>query len=401
MTTVEVQESGGAVVHELSAGQAAELSASGVVRVEPGRRAGLWRISGRGLVGAARIAGVEVRIAPKTPVSQLLFMLGYAAAPGRWHPDPVGAAESDGLLPAVSYAFTRAAGRALRRGPLQGYASREETLPTVRGRIRVSEQLRRHFGRTFPVEVRYEEFTEDIPENQLLRSAAEHLLALPGVPDSCRPGLRRILTALPDMTPVEASPPFPQWPLSLDNAPFHNALRLAELILRGASYDLAEAGPVRVDGLLLNMATIFEDFVRAALIEALRPFGGRIPSKRRRWFLDQGGRIRIVPDLIWCRENGAPVAVADAKYKLEQPDGYPNADLYQMSSYCLGLGLSKGHLIYAAGQEPAVRHSVRHADIELVQHALPLHAAPAELLTRVAGIASEMGGKKKTRAQAG
>ncbi|MGX1223456.1 McrC family protein [Streptomyces ambofaciens] len=390
MTRLELAESGRAVQAELSSQQAAALAASGIVRVEPGRRLGLWRIAGRRLVGAARISDVDIRIAPKTPVTRLLFLLGYSSLPDRWHPEPIEASERDGLLPAVAYAFVRAAERGLRHGAPQGYVSVDETLPVIRGRIRYADQLRRHFGRTFPVEAAYEEFTEDIPENRILRTASRRLLTLAGVPAVCRPELRRVIAALPDVDELASTRSLPTWTAGPRNARLETAIRLGELVLRGASYDLDDVGSVPVDGLLLNMEKVFEDFVTASLTEALRLYPGHVQTDGSRYFLDKAQRIRLLPDLVWCRRDGTAAGVADAKYKAESVRGFPNADIYQMVSYCLGLGLNRGHLIYAAGEKPAVRHIVRHSGIELIQHTVPLAAEPPILLDAMSRIAAEI-----------
>ncbi|HUN32668.1 MAG TPA: hypothetical protein VMU95_11695 [Trebonia sp.] len=70
------------------------------------------------------------------------------------------------------------------------------------------------------------------------------------------------------------------------------ALRLAELVLRATSVEHA-AGMVAVNGFLLNMPQLFEDFVTVALREALEgSFSGRVvaqardPLKRSRQFPD-------------------------------------------------------------------------------------------------------------------
>jgi 5-methylcytosine-specific restriction enzyme subunit McrC len=41
----------------------------------------------------------------------------------------------------------------------------------VRGSIRFDERVRKRFGIPLPVEVRFDEFTEDILENRLLKAA--------------------------------------------------------------------------------------------------------------------------------------------------------------------------------------------------------------------------------------
>lgn len=72
-------------------------------------------------------------------------------------------------MTAVAYAFARQAERATEQGLLQGYRTVEEALPVVRGRIREVDQMRRHFGLPVPIAVRFDEFTVDVAENQLLK----------------------------------------------------------------------------------------------------------------------------------------------------------------------------------------------------------------------------------------
>ena len=72
----------------------------------------------------------------------------------------------------LALALAAAARKAFSRGLLHGYQRREEALHTVRGRIRFNEQIRRRFGIPLPVEVRYDEFTDDILENRLVKAAA-------------------------------------------------------------------------------------------------------------------------------------------------------------------------------------------------------------------------------------
>jgi 5-methylcytosine-specific restriction enzyme subunit McrC len=54
----------------------------------------------------------------------------------------------------------------------------EDSLMTIRGRLRFDEQLRRHFGQAPPAEVRYDEYTEDIELNRNVKSALCRLVRL-------------------------------------------------------------------------------------------------------------------------------------------------------------------------------------------------------------------------------
>lgn len=382
----------------LTSAQAAMLADSEVVRLARGPRPGVWRVRDNGLIGSARFGSgsdtIEVRIAPKIDIHRLLFLVGYAPGRGDWREPEVDAAEYPDLLPAVAYAFVRAAERALRQGVLLGYRPAEEALATVRGRIRETEQFGRRYGLPLPLEVRYDDYTLDVPENRLLLAAALRLLRLPRVPAEVRQPLHRLRLRLDGVSDVPRGGPMPLWRPSRLNARYHTALGLAELVLRGGSYELADGSVVRVDGLLLRMWRVFEIFVTLALTEALRPYGGRCRLQDRH-HLDHGRRVRLKPDLVYygvtsC-ERDKPVSVVDVKYKIERGVRGDNSDLYQILAYCTVLGLPRGHLVYAKGETEATTHVVNGPqNVEITQHALDLSLPPALLLGQISALAAHL-----------
>jgi 5-methylcytosine-specific restriction enzyme subunit McrC len=378
----------------LSPEQASALAASKMIQMTPGPRGGLWRVRDNGYIGAAVIGGLPIRITPKTPVDRLLFLLGYAQHPLHWRQEEVDAGEHRDMLPALAHAYARAADRALRQGVLQGYLELEEPLPVVRGRIREADQVRRRYGLPLPIEVRYDEFTVDIAENRLLLAAAIRLLRLPGLAVSTRKMLRRMITRLSGVSALVPGRPLPGWRPSRLNSRYHTALGLAELVLRGASYELDDGTTVRVDGLLLEMWRVFEDFVTVALAEAFRTYGGRSVLQDTEHHLDHDQRVRLRPDLVHYRigVDGAerPSAVVDSKYKIAKGSDGHSGDLYQMLAYCTVLGLDRGHLVYAKGDTEPHRHVIHGAGIEIMQHALDLTLPPAALLETVRELAGSI-----------
>ncbi len=62
----------------------------------------------------------------------------------------------------------------------------------------------------------------------------------------------------------------------------------------------------------------------------------------------------------------------------------------EMLAYCTALGLSRGHLIYAKGNEQPTVHTVRRAGVTIHCHALDLSLTPPELLGRVNGLAASI-----------
>ncbi|GHI97170.1 McrC family protein [Streptomyces olivaceus] len=403
---VSLREHGPAVSVRLSAEAGRALATSGILHsaTPDPERVGYWLLKAGSRVGAVRTpGGPVVRIMPKTPVSRLFFLLGFSLDPARaWRDSGEGTVDTgahDDVVPALAHAVERQIDRALRRGVLQGYREVRESALVVRGRLREAEQIRRHFGRMPPVEIAYDAYTADIAENRILRAATERLLRLPGVPGPVRRRLAHQRVRLAEARPLIRGRDLPPWQPSRLNSRYRSALRLAEAVVRGTSpeHRPADGEPLAVDGFLLDMNKLFEDFVTVALREALHAHGltARLQDTHH---LDRAGLVRIRPDLVVRSGDGrTPLAVVDTKYKVEKADGLLNADLYQALAYATVLGLREAHLVYAAGRVPERRHEVRGTaagpdgrGVRLHQHSLDLSREPARLLTALGQIASRL-----------
>jgi McrBC 5-methylcytosine restriction system component len=372
------------------------LAASDIVDATPDPYApGHWLLRAGSKVGAVAVTApggggsVTVHITPKVPIARLFFLLGHSLDPKRnWRHGEVEVAQHRDLLPALAHAVERQVDRALRQGLLQGYRTAEESAVVVRGRVREAEQIRRRFGAMLPIEVAYDEFTTDIAENRILRTAVERLLRLPGVPSDVRRRLLHQRTRLADVTAIVRGQPIPVWRPTRLNARYHRALRLARVVLDGSSAEHAPGG-LRIDGFLFDMNKLFEDFVTVALRDAFRGTGhtARLQDPHH---LDQAAAIRMRPDFVLYGADGSPCAVVDAKYKAEKRHGFPDADLYQMLAYCTALGLPEGHLVYAKGNASHAAHQVRHSGIVIHQHTLDLDQEPAGLLADIEQVAERL-----------
>jgi 5-methylcytosine-specific restriction enzyme subunit McrC len=396
VTELELDELGPPTEIALSSDQGRLLAASGVVSAMPSPYApGRWLVGPAGKVGAARIGGVVVRVKPKVEIARLLFMLGYSRHGAAWQASSVDVGEAPDLVPVIAQALWRQVSRAIHQGLLPGYVTCEESSMVLRGRLLEGAQLARHHGQPLPLEIRYDEFTVDIPENQILRTACERMLLVPRVDAGSSRMLRRLLRNFADVRSIRHGDPIPAWQPTRINVRYHAALRLAELVLRATSAEHA-AGTVAVTGFLLNMPQLFEDFVTVALREAIEDLhGGRVIAQSRH-YLDEAGSVLLKPDIVW-RVDGKTASVIDAKYKAEKPSGFPNADLYQLLAYCTVLGLRVGHLVYAAGNEQPARYIVRQASTEIICHALNLDDSPGTLLMGISHLASTIANASTSR----
>ncbi|HWG73527.1 MAG TPA: hypothetical protein VG184_05690, partial [Acidimicrobiales bacterium] len=366
MIELRLREGGPPVVCELPDALAERLVGAGVITVNPlGPQR--WEVRAARKVGVVRAGPVTVWVDPKITVARLLWLLGWAKRPGWLGTGLIGYAPAPELVPALAEAFASQAERTLGAGLLQGYREIDDATTVLRGRLREHDQVAERHGMAIPLLVRYDDYRSDIAENQLLRAAAGRLLRLPGVGPAVRARLRALRGLLIDISDLVPGTPLPQWRPTRLNARYHDALWLAGIVLTGGAVD-HEPGALRLDGFLVDMYQVFEDFVTVTLADALGAIGGRCRAQDRS-FLDTDDEIDIRPDLVW-RVGERPVAVIDAKYKAEQPAGFPQADVYQALAYATAYRLGEAHLVYAHGNEGARAWTVRNAGVRIIAHTL-------------------------------
>lgn len=349
-------------------------------------------------VGALKIGDLSVSIQPKLPIARVLYLASCAMGALKFRDEFVDFEDAPTLIEMLVPALVAAAHRAFSRGLVHGYRAEEESLHTVRGRIRIDEQVRRRFGITPPIEVRYDDFTADVLANRLVKAAAARLGQLDIIAKS-RAALAGIDTQLENVAHVEFPPDdVPEVRFDRLNEHYRDVVTLARLILRHATIETGR-GEFRAVGFLMDMNTVFEEFVRRALREELSlsdhtfPVGKRLP---RSAFLDDNEKIKVEPDLSWW-DGTTCLFAGDAKYKRVRGERIPNADLYQLLAYATALDLPAGLLVYAEGEANAVVHRVRDAakrleiaTLDLSGSIDALHVGIADLARRIRGLRVEL-----------
>ena len=353
---------------------------------------GSYRFTAGPTVGALEIDDLSVLIEPKMSIPQLLSLVCYATgALGPRQKSLFDFEERAALPDTLAIALASAARGAFARGLLHGYREEEDALQTVRGRIRLDEQMRRRFGVGLPVEVRYDEFTDDVLANRLVKAAANRLSAMRLRSLKARRGLSWIAAMLEQVSPVEFRPTdVPEIRFDRLNEHYRGVVGLARVVLRHSAFEVGR-GDVRASGFLVNMNSLFQEFVTVALRETLGVSAQTLRSDKgiRDITLDETGTVRLRPDLSWW-DGPTCTFVGDAKYKNLTNARVPNADLYQLLAYATALDLPGGLLVYAQGEADAASYRVRHAGKRLDVVALDLSGTLEDVLGRVGYVAERV-----------
>lgn len=361
------------------------------INVIPSMTSGLFDIGTTSWIGAIQGGTIALRIVPKIPIERVLFMIAYSVTPARWQETLFKFRRDATLVEMIAPVFVQAATRALERGIQRGYQQRDEALLTVRGRVRFSDQIRHRYGRFPPAEVTYDDFTEDIDENRLLRAAVDRLGRLRLRSPQVRRSLRSLDWRFQNVSLLEYNPRrLPEVQFTRLNERYRPAIRLAELILQSASFRL-EHGVVRSSSFLIDMNDVFEDFVRIALREALGTDDRHFPkgAHHRRVWLDRDRRIKLEPDLSWWI-GGRCSFVGDVKYKRAGAGGANNPDAYQALAYSVATGLPSAMLVYASAASAREVLRIPGAGKTIDVRSLDLAQEPEAILRDIASLARDI-----------
>lgn len=350
-------------------------------------------------IGAFETTSCSVCISPKIKIRQLISLLCYTIGHVKFRDDEFEFPEETALPDALALAFASAARQCFSNGLLHSYRIEEEALHTVRGRIRFDDQIRRRSGILLPVEVRYEEFTDDILANRLVKAAAMRLRGMSLLSSEASRQIAWIAGMLHGVTYVEyPKDAVPDLNFDRLNEHYRSVVRLAQLVLRHGMFE-ADRGTVRASGFIVDMNRFFQEFVTVALRKSLsiskyEKFGEYPIST-----LDKNGSVELRPDLTWW-DGKECLFVGDVKYKRIN-GGVPNSDLYQLLAYVTALDLPGGLLVYAKAKEDVneMTHVVRHSNKRLVIASLDLSRSLSQVLSAVDEIAVGVVSNLKVDAQ--
>lgn len=370
---------------DLSRAQAEALLSTEVVDVSPapGNR---WKVTAKSIVGSVVVDGVHLLIRPKINPENLFMLLEPGLPPNAWRKEAFAYDGTSDLLPSVIAFFARTVETTLGRGVLRSYESRQESLVALRGRLDVAGQFSRA-GMITPIACTFDEFTEDIVENRVLRAAVRVALRVPHL----RPGERqRLMQILVKLEGVSEETPHPdavdQIHITRLNEYYLPALRLAQLILTNLSLAAAH-GTVTTSSFTVDMNELFERFVTERLRQELR--GSLRVDDALKVHLGHGRRVQMKPDLVFRDQHNVIRHVGDVKYKVTTDARGRSSDHYQLLAYTTALDLTAGTLIYCRRRDDVEQRSVtvKNVGTTLVVRSLDLSGSPEQVGREVSDLA--------------
>lgn len=307
------------------------------------------RVTSRSWIGIVRFETFEVRVVPKVAGGNLgvLRMIEYASglsALSRLESArTIQTAEKGRLADLLGLLLAEATSRLVRDGVLSDYVTREETLTTLRGRLRMNDQVQRRYLQVDGLECRFDEHETDIVENRLLGAALAIARRVCADEDVRRSVSRyhAVLSAVCEPGAFDPQASEIELVYHRRNEHYRTAHELAWLFVRAlAVSDLYAPGSRGSFAFLIDMNLLFERFVTRLLTDALAGSGVSVrPQFRDQTLIVEEPLLRryaaIVPDILLesSDHHGRRRIPVDAKYKLYDEDRIDSADVYQTFFY--------------------------------------------------------------------
>lgn len=293
-----------------------------------------WVVRVREAIGTLGVGDLTIQVVPKIPREHFLYLALHSRILPRVDEQIAGVDLSGNLGDLIALWFLGATERLLRGELSCGYDEREDELECVHGELRPLDTARLYYSGRVAVACRFEDFSQNIPLNRVVKGAAQIVASGPCFSAQMRGRARRILARMEDVgefVPADLR-------VSVDRLThrYKQSLAFAKYLISHSAVQLAHATHLAWS-FLIRTPELIEDGVRSVLREGLSP--QRDVKKGRHWV--PGSSLTLNPDIVV--DDG--VFVGDVKYKLVGSD-WSRPDLYQVVAFAAGFEAQAAALVY-------------------------------------------------------
>jgi 5-methylcytosine-specific restriction enzyme subunit McrC len=239
------------------------------------------------------------------------------------------------------------------QGKLRNYIEQEGNLSVMRGRLVIPQHVRHNLVHKERLYCRFDEFSEDMLLNQILRFTLRLLLPW------TRSGKtkKQLTELLMHFNGISDAPITLQSFKLLKNdritQRFQPVLEQCRLFIAAVKPDVL-AGSMPLFSLLFDMNRLFEAWVAEKLKPWAHQQGWHLRTQGPRKYLairdGDSPQFQLRPDITLVDDNGVPQLIADTKWKLlnetDRKLGVSSSDMYQLYAYAGRYECPRLQLIY-------------------------------------------------------
>ncbi|WP_107687254.1 McrC family protein [Campylobacter concisus] len=222
------------------------------------------------------------------------------------------------------------------------YVELEDNLKFLKGKLKISEQIRKNIVHKERFYVCYQEFSIDRAENRLIKSTLEFLYRR-SKSSRIQRLIREYLFIFDEISSSsDINADFSRLKLNRQTKHYEQALLWSKIFLQNKSFSPYRGSDVAF-ALLFDMNTLFESYV-GDFIKKKHP--GTILQHQGKYLIEEPRRdFGLKPDIFLKYKNQN--YIADTKWKIvKSKDDISQADLYQLYAYGKKYNCGKLYLIY-------------------------------------------------------
>ena len=224
-----------------------------------------------------------------------------------------------------------------KEGIKSSYETLEDDLPSLRGKLNLTKQIRHNALHKERFYTSFDEFTVNRPENRLLKSTLAYLLAQTRSIHN-KKDLKGLLSLFEEVSPsTNYDADFSKIVPDRNTKSYQTALSYAKVFLKGKSFASFSGSTVAM-ALLFPMEVLFQDYVALLLKRLLSGKPYVVSTQDTGYYLFDlpKKQFSLRPDVVITGQKGE-VLIVDTKWKVldssQRNLGISQGDMYQMYAY--------------------------------------------------------------------
>lgn len=234
----------------------------------------------------------------------------------------------------------------VKKGLRSSYLTREDNLGFYKGKLQVSEHIKKNFAHKERFYVSYDEFQQNRPENRLIKATLIKLRMLTTSMNNARE-IRQLLAAFDEIEPSRNyEHDFLKVIIDRNMQDYKEVLQWSKVFLLNKSFTMF-SGIFHSKAILFPMEKVFECYVAQELKKQFsHEIGWSYNTQDKGKFLfTEPQKFALRPDIVISKNNNT--VIMDTKWKrLINNDSISTADMYQMYVYSKRYGAKHIWLLY-------------------------------------------------------
>lgn len=243
----------------------------------------------------------------------------------------------------------------IKHGIKSGYISKEDNLRFYKGKLMVSEHIKRNLGHKERFFVSFDEFQVNRVENRIVKSTLLKLMKLSSSAENMKE-IRQMLTSFDMVSPsTNYQKDFSKVVINRNTKDYEMLMKWSKVFLMNKSF-ANFSGETTSRALLFPMEKVFEVYVAKYVKKVFGEEGWNISAQDRGYYLFNSPRkqFALIPDIV--ARNGDKTVIMDTKWKSLYDNerinyGISQSDMYQMYAYAKKYNTSEIWLLYPLNDE--------------------------------------------------